>query len=46
MKNFKINFELKNTDDIVPWGENRNHLHWFGLTDGTLYIQVGNEKNI
>ncbi len=41
MKGFRINFELKNIDDIVPWG---NSLHWFALTDGTLYIQVGDDK--
>lgn len=41
MKNFKINFKLKNINDIEPWG---NSLHWFALTDGTLYIQVGDEK--
>lgn len=42
MKNFRINFELKNIDDIEPWGDNT--IHWFALTDGTLYIQVGDEK--
>lgn len=41
MKNFKINFKLKSINDIEPWG---NSMHWFGLTDGTLYIQVGDEK--
>ncbi|MDE6797838.1 MAG: hypothetical protein K2J36_07500 [Ruminococcus sp.] len=42
MKDFKINFKLKNINDIVPW-EN-NDLHWFALTDGILYIQVGDHK--
>lgn len=41
MKDFKINFELKNINDIEPWGDT---IHWFALTDGTLYIQVGDEK--
>ena len=41
MKDFKINFELKNINDIKPWGDT---IHWFALTDGTLYIQVGDEK--
>ena len=41
MKDFKINFKLKNINDIEPWG---NELHWFALTDGILYIQVGDHK--
>ncbi|MDE6677703.1 MAG: hypothetical protein K2K02_01560 [Ruminococcus sp.] len=42
MKDFSINFKLKNINDIQPWGDNT--IHWFALTDGTLYIQVGEEK--
>ena len=42
MKDFKINFELKNINDIEPWGDNT--IDWYALTDGTLYIQVGDEK--
>ena len=41
MKNFRINFKLKNVNDIELSGETIN---WFELTDATLYIQVGNEK--
>ncbi|MCM1316205.1 MAG: DUF5984 family protein [Prevotella sp.] len=41
MKDFKINFELKNINDIEPWGDT---IHWFALTDGTLYIQVSDHK--
>lgn len=26
---------------IVPWGEESKHLHWFGLTDGLIWISVG-----
>ncbi|MDE7137074.1 MAG: hypothetical protein K2O29_01250 [Ruminococcus sp.] len=41
MKNFRINFKLKNISDIEPWSDT---IHWYALTDGTLYIQVGNRK--
>lgn len=44
MKDFRINFKLKNIDDIELWGENHDSINWFELTDGTLYIQVGNDK--
>ena len=35
---FRINHVLKKPGDIVPWGES---LHWFGLTDGLLWIEAG-----
>ncbi len=35
---FRINHVLKKPGNIVPWGES---LHWFGLTDGLLWIEVG-----
>lgn len=38
---FKINFTLHDIEDIVPFGENRDHLSWFGLTDADLWINVG-----
>ncbi len=38
---FKINFVLHNIDDIAPFGENRDHLSWFGLTDADLWIDAG-----
>lgn len=40
-RGFKINFVLRDIDDIVPFGENRDHLSWFGLTDSDLWIDVG-----
>lgn len=37
-----INFRLKNIDDIVPFGQSPDlSLHWFGLTDGDLWIEFG-----
>ncbi len=45
MSNFKINFSLKPLDDITPWGGTKPSLQWFGMTDGQLWITVG-ENNI
>ena len=39
---FRINYQLKKPDQIVPWGDKEKSLHWFGLTDGLLWINVGN----
>jgi hypothetical protein len=37
----KIQFELRNIDSIVPWGENGSRrLHWFGLSDGCFCIDT------
>ena len=38
---FKINFALRDINDIVPFGENRDHLSWFALTDSDLWITAG-----
>lgn len=39
-----INFKLKELDKIVPWrGESGASLHWFGLTDGYLWLTFGEE---
>ena len=44
MGEFKINFCLQELDKICPWGSEENpSLHWFGLTDGQLWINVGNQ---
>ncbi len=41
---FKINFELQRLDMIQPWGgEGHYSLHWFGITDGLLWITVGDK---
>lgn len=41
MKEFKINFTLRDIENIVPWGENRDYMSWFGLTDSDLWITAG-----
>ncbi|MBQ8568501.1 MAG: hypothetical protein IJ446_04715 [Oscillospiraceae bacterium] len=38
---FRINHRLFEFKDIVPW--QNNTLHWFGLTDGELWIDAGND---
>lgn len=40
---FKINFKLQEIDCIIPWGEKNKYLSWFGLTDGFLWIDIGND---
>lgn len=40
-----INFLLKHPDDIFPFGTGSDKsLHWFGLTDGNLWLQPGEVK--
>lgn len=37
--------KLKDLKDVDPWGTLENlSLHWFGLTDGFFFMNVGNEK--
>ncbi len=39
---FNIHFQLQELDKIVPWGdENHQSMHWYGLTDGLLWISAG-----
>lgn len=38
-------FELRQLDQIQPWGAPDDpNLHWFGLTDGWYWIQVGEDR--
>lgn len=44
MSGFKINFELKQPNEIAPFGEKGCYsLSWFGLTDGLLWITAGDK---
>lgn len=37
-----FNFRLMPLELVVPWGEpGEQRLHWFGLTDGEYWVQVG-----
>lgn len=40
---FRINYKLKNPNEIAPWGEETKSLSWFGLTDGLLWITAGKD---
>ena len=39
----RINFSLTPLELVQPWGtpDGRQSLHWFGLTDGRYWIDVG-----
>lgn len=44
MNNFRIHFQLKSLDEIMPFGSKEDwRLHWFGLTDGLLWLDVGEQ---
>lgn len=43
MSGFGINFKLREIGDIVPFGEDRDYLSWFVLTDSDLWITVGDQ---
>ena len=39
-----INFQLTALEQVQPWGEPPSQLlHWFGLTDGHYWLQVGKD---
>ena len=39
-----INFKLKEPTEIIPWGTEPNtRIHWFGLTDGSYWLRVGDK---
>jgi hypothetical protein len=40
----KINFILAPFKEVIPWGDPpKQSLHWFGLTDGQYWIDVGDQ---
>lgn len=40
-----INFKLRHPNNITPWGTpHGGSMHWFGLTDGEYWLQVGKAK--
>lgn len=44
MNGLKINFQFKELDKVMAFGEDPHlSLHWFGLTDGLLWIDVGSK---
>lgn len=44
MSGLKINFKLQDLNHVILWGEKpHRNIHWFGLTDGLLWIDVGDQ---
>jgi Family of unknown function (DUF5984) len=40
-----FNFRLTPLEQVAPWGEpGERRLHWFGLTDGEYWMQVGDHS--
>ena len=40
----RFRFVLTPLDQVVPWGGEEPRLHWFGLTDGWYWIDLGNHE--
>jgi hypothetical protein len=40
----RFRFSLRPLPDVVPWGGDHPRLHWFGLTDGWYWIEVGGHE--
>jgi hypothetical protein len=40
----RFRFALTPMDRVRPWGREDPHLHWFGLTDGWYWIELGNQE--
>ena len=44
MERFQINFQLQELERVMPFGGAPDlRLHWFGLTDGLLWIDAGTQ---
>jgi hypothetical protein len=40
----RFRFGLTPLDQVAPWGREERRLHWFGLTDGWYWIQLGEHE--
>jgi hypothetical protein len=40
----RFRFALTPMDRVRPWGREDPHLHWFGLTDGWYWIELGDQE--
>jgi len=40
----RFRFELRPLDEVLPWGRDQPRLHWFGLTEGRYWIEVGKHR--
>ena len=39
-----FNFILRPLEEVQPWGDDKPKLHWFGLTDGWCWWNVGSQQ--
>ena len=39
-----FHFKLRPLEDVAPWGDEKPELHWFGLTDGWCWWEVGEQQ--
>ena len=37
-------FKLRPLEEVQPWGDDKPELHWFGLTDGWCWWNVGSQQ--
>jgi hypothetical protein len=37
-------FKLRPLEEVRPWGDDKPNLHWFGLSDGWYWWQVGSQE--
>lgn len=40
----RFRFELYPLDEVSPWGGDRPTLHWFGLTEGWYWLEIGGHQ--
>jgi len=40
----RFRFILRPVKDVAPWGDERLVLHWFALTEGWYWIEVGDHE--
>ncbi|XVU21087.1 DUF5984 family protein [Actinoplanes sp. CA-054009] len=40
----RFRFELYPLDEVSPWGGEQPRLHWFGLTEGWYWIEIGGHE--
>ncbi|MEU8376553.1 DUF5984 family protein [Micromonospora sp. NPDC048894] len=40
----RFRFDLYPLDEVSPWGGDQPRLHWFGLTQGCYWLEVGGQE--
>src|SRR4051812_21332756 len=44
MSGLQFDFQFRPVSIITPFGRERQRLHWFGLTDGWYWIEIGDDQ--